>query len=160
MTSIGGNLTLRQRKKAIEEARNWIRTNNPSPDDVDEPTLTALTNLAGIKMPRVEVKPKDKREATEQALNWLRNNDPSDTVDLYDLTIIAFSNLAGTPSPTGKLSHKQKRRAIDETLQWLRNNEPSLDSVGATTVEAFRNLPGIPVQKLSPSEKQHPCRFT
>jgi hypothetical protein len=88
-------------------------------------------------MPRVEVKPNDKREATEQALNWHRNNDPSDTVDLYDLTIIAFSNLAGTPSPTGKLSHKQKRRAIDKTLQWLRNNEPSLDSVSCDNCRSF-----------------------
>jgi hypothetical protein len=38
----------------VEDSVNWLR-NNELPEDVNEPTLTALTNLAGTPMPKGQI---------------------------------------------------------------------------------------------------------
>jgi hypothetical protein len=40
-----------QKKKAIDDAMNWLRNNDPNPADVDDPTAQGLANLAGLPMP-------------------------------------------------------------------------------------------------------------
>jgi hypothetical protein len=46
-----GTLTPTQKKKAIDDAMNWLRNNDPNPADVDDPTAQGLANLAGLPMP-------------------------------------------------------------------------------------------------------------
>ncbi len=52
-----GKLTPPQKKKAINDAMNWLRNNDPNPTDVDEPTAQALANLAGVPLPGNKLSP-------------------------------------------------------------------------------------------------------
>jgi hypothetical protein len=51
------------KKKAIDDAMNWLRNNDPNPADVDDPTAQGL-NLAGLPMPG--------RLSPEEGPKWLR----------------------------------------------------------------------------------------
>jgi hypothetical protein len=46
-----GKLTPHAKKKAIDDAMNWLRNNDPNPADVDDPTAQGLANLTGLPMP-------------------------------------------------------------------------------------------------------------
>jgi hypothetical protein len=62
-------LTLEAKQKTLDDVLDWIRSNDVTPGEVDEPTLKALTNLAGVTTlsPR-EAKRKAKRKAIEDSL--------------------------------------------------------------------------------------------
>ncbi len=48
-----GQLTSEKKKKALGDAVDWLRNNKPGLDDVDDPTLQALANLAGVPLPHL-----------------------------------------------------------------------------------------------------------
>jgi hypothetical protein len=60
----------------VVDSVNWLRNNDVKPEDVNEPTLTALTNL-GEQCRRGTLTPTQKKKAIDDAMNWLRNNDPT-----------------------------------------------------------------------------------
>jgi hypothetical protein len=61
--------------KTAKEALEWLRNNNPSPDDtgMDEPTVRALSKLAGIPLPGGKLPGKSQKKALDEAMNWLRS---------------------------------------------------------------------------------------
>jgi hypothetical protein len=48
-----GHIDSRKKKKAIDDAMNWLRNNDPNPADVDDPTAQGLANLLGYPCPAV-----------------------------------------------------------------------------------------------------------
>merc|ERR1712232_399210 len=111
--------------KAIAEAVEWLRNNDPNMNKVDKPTLKSLTKFAGIPMPN-KLTPKSKTKAMDKFLDWLRNNNINpDDVDYA--TMKALTNLAGVSMPGGALTpEEQKGKAIADALDWLRNNDPKV----------------------------------
>ena len=70
-------LTPEGKKKALSDSLDWLRGKDVAPAEVDEPTMNAPTNLAGVPMPQDTLSPKEaKQKAIEESLKWLRNNDP------------------------------------------------------------------------------------
>jgi hypothetical protein len=57
------------RRPAVEDSVNWLRNNELKPEDVNEPTLTALTNLEGAPMPKGKLTPTQKKKAIDDAMN-------------------------------------------------------------------------------------------
>jgi hypothetical protein len=45
----------------MDDALNWLRANSVNPDDIDDATLAALTNLAGVPMPGARLSVMTKR---------------------------------------------------------------------------------------------------
>jgi hypothetical protein len=68
-----GKLSFVDKKKAVDDAVEWIRKNDVKPVNLDEPTTMALANAAGMSMPRGSISADDKKKAAEAALDWLRN---------------------------------------------------------------------------------------
>jgi hypothetical protein len=67
-----GTLTPTQKKKAIDDAMNWLR-NDPNPADVDDPTAKGWRTLLGYPCrPSVSG---GEGPVVEDSVNWLRNND-------------------------------------------------------------------------------------
>jgi hypothetical protein len=56
-----GQIDSTQKKKAIDDAMNWLRNNDPNPADVDDPTAQGL---AGLPMPG--------RLSPKEGPEWLR----------------------------------------------------------------------------------------
>jgi hypothetical protein len=48
-----GNIDPTQKKKAIDDAMNWLRNNDPNPADVDDPTARGWRTLLGYPCPAV-----------------------------------------------------------------------------------------------------------
>ena len=46
-----GKLTKDKKQKALDDALDWLRNNNVSAEDLDDPTLQALANISGMPMP-------------------------------------------------------------------------------------------------------------
>ena len=83
----------------MEDSIAWIRKNTPNIDmHLDDPTVEAVTNLAGHSLPPGMVPKDSKKKALEDSLTWLRNNDPS-TDDVDDPTLEALSTLTGLSLP-------------------------------------------------------------
>jgi hypothetical protein len=80
--------------RAVEGAMNWLCNNEPSPEDVDAPTIAALANLAGTPMPNGKLTPVQQKKAADDAINWLRNNDPNPTDVDNPTALLALANLA------------------------------------------------------------------
>jgi hypothetical protein len=55
---------------------DWLRNNNPNADDVCEPTLRQVADLAGIPVPRKSLSSPQKHKVLDQAVNWVRDNKP------------------------------------------------------------------------------------
>ena len=112
-----------------------MRNNNPKPDDVNKPTLDALSNLTGVPVPE-KINRDKKNKFLEDTMDWLRNNEPKvEEIDEPDLEKLA--NLADIPVPkTGKLTGPQKE-VLDEVVDWLRKNDPKDEDVDKPTMDAL-----------------------
>ena len=71
-----------------------FRNNNIIPQDIDDPTLLALSNLAGTPLPKSST-PRDKRKALDAAIDWLRKNNPT-AENVSNPTVTALVNFPGT----------------------------------------------------------------
>merc|ERR1712154_317650 len=60
--------------RALNDALEWLRKNDPDVEDVDKATLKSLAKLSGVSMPK-KLTPEAKKKALDDALNWLRGND-------------------------------------------------------------------------------------
>merc|ERR1711981_666010 len=116
------------KRKAMEDALNWIRNNDPEiEDDPEESLVSALSKITGAPMPK-KMTPKHKKKFVEASIEWLRENDPGrlDTVD--DPAVTAFTKLAGIPYEGRPLSgDEKKRKAMEDALNWIRNNDPEIE---------------------------------
>merc|ERR1712048_1404135 len=121
--------TNEKKRKAMEDALNWIRNNDPVIDnDPEEMLVSALSKITGAPEPKKKT-PKHKKKFIEDCIGWLRQNDPGrlDTVD--DATANAFTKLAGIPYNGRPLStNEKKRKAMEDALNWIRNNDPVIDN--------------------------------
>merc|ERR1712176_855340 len=89
-------LSPKNKDKAMTDVVDFLRRHDIDEGDVDDPTLRAITNLAGIDMPRGDTSPRQK--ALDYALEWLRNTEPdSDSIDEPMLT--PLSKVTGTMLP-------------------------------------------------------------
>jgi hypothetical protein len=82
-----------QKKKAIDDAMNWLRNNDPGRRGRD-PTAQGLANLAGATHARPSVS-----EEASGSVNWLRNNDVKPE-DVNEPTLTVLTN-SGEPLAKG-----------------------------------------------------------
>jgi len=83
-----GRLTLEQRSN---DDLNWIRSYKPNSEKEDEPTLVALSNLAGITILRAKPLIEGLSKTREDAIDWLCKNSPN-LDDVEEATMAAFTN--------------------------------------------------------------------
>merc|ERR1712194_457545 len=108
------------KEKTMDDVLDWLRSNDVTLKDVDEPTLNALLKVAGVSAPKAGLLPEEERKkAIEDSLEWLRNND-LDMEDVDGPTVKTLSKLAGIPLPK-KLTGENKKKTVDTALEWLRN---------------------------------------
>jgi hypothetical protein len=98
-----GTLTPTQKKKAIDDAMNWLRNNDPTPADVDDDDSSGANLL--LPMPG-SLSPEEKARVVEDSRNW-----PATTSKPEDVNEPTYGSdePAGTPMPKGKLTHKRRR---------------------------------------------------
>merc|ERR1712021_114836 len=126
--------------------------NDVEVDDVDGPTVKALSKLAGIPMPK-KLTPENKKKAIDTALEWLRNADAEDLPYVDNPTLQSLTSLAGVPMPG--IPELEKARALNEALDWLRNNDPDANDVDMPTLQSLAKLSGIPMpKKVTPESEQ------
>merc|ERR1712232_727639 len=80
------------KKKAVEDTVDWLRKNGPPMDELDEPILEALSDLAGVPLPR-KMTPKEKTKFLEDSVDWIRKNKP----DLEAMDEPTLENLLKIP---------------------------------------------------------------
>merc|ERR1711988_386178 len=102
-----------KQKKAVENAMEWLRNNDPNPDDLDEPAALALSNLTGIPLPKGTIPSKMKKQILDDAVDWLRNNDPNPH-DVDEPTRVALSKLSSVPMPRLGASPAEKDKVVVE----------------------------------------------
>jgi hypothetical protein len=76
----------------------WLRKNDLQAEELDEPTIRSLANLAGIPLPAGKLGPKRKEESLDDAMDWMRKNNPH-MGDLDDPALMSLANVAGVPIP-------------------------------------------------------------
>jgi hypothetical protein len=108
-------LTPTQKKKAIDDAMNWLRNNDPNPADGDDPTAHGEPCYT---MPG-RLSPEERPGVVEDSVNWLRNND----VKPEDVNEPSYGSdePRGNTNAEGQIDSTQKRR-IDDAMNWLRND--------------------------------------
>merc|ERR1711897_74512 len=113
------------KRKAMEDALNWIRNNDLRVDEEPKDNvMVALSKLTGAPMPK-KMKSKQKKKFVEDSVAWLRENDPGrlDTVD--DATVETLTKLAGIPYKASPATNdRNKRKAMEDALNWIRDNDP------------------------------------
>jgi hypothetical protein len=133
---------------------DWVRNNDPNPEDVDDPTIQSLANLAGVPIPKKLIPPEKKKPILDETMNWLRNNEPTHDVD--EPTLQKLANLTNNPIPSN-IPPETKKKIIDDTMDWVRNNDPNPEDVDDPTIQSLANLAGVPIpKKLIPPEKKKP----
>jgi hypothetical protein len=65
---------------------DWLRHNKPNPDHVDEPTVYALANLAGVPTPQAKLSVREKRDIVADVAEWLRSKEPDES-DMDEPTV-------------------------------------------------------------------------
>ena len=137
----------------IDDAVDWLRSNDPEPEKVDEPTCEAFSNLTGLPLPK-KMNPKNKKKFMEESMDWLRNNNP-DFNKLDHPTAEEVVNLAGVPMPPLESTAGALKKPVEDSVEWLRNNNPKMEDVDGPTAEALSNLTGVPVpKKMTPEKKK------
>merc|ERR1711933_653497 len=121
-------------------------------DDVDDPTLKSLTQLAGMNMPIGALTPEEERKkAIEESLDWLRNNDP-EVDDVDGPTTRSFAKLAGIPLPK-KLTPKSKKKTMESAIEWLREADAEdlghLGRIDNPSLQALTNFTGVGMPDIS-----------
>merc|ERR1712048_19722 len=95
--------------KAMQEALNWIRNNDPLVDnDPDDELVSALSKITGAPMPK-KMTPKNKKKFVDDCIDWLRQNDPGRLDTVNDPTAREFTKLAGIPYDGVPLSPDEKK---------------------------------------------------
>ena len=79
---------------------DWLRRNNPPLEEVDQPTLEALSNLTGLPLPK-NVAPEDKKKHLDENIDWLRRNSP----DMSDLDNPTVEKVKALEFPRGILAY-------------------------------------------------------
>merc|ERR1711897_76847 len=102
----------KKKSQAMDDALNWIRKNDPKvKDNPDEATITALSKLTGLPMPKKRT-PRRKKEFVNESIKWLRKNDPGKLHTVDDPTAKAFTKLAGISLETRPLTAKKKKSEV------------------------------------------------
>merc|ERR1712084_105916 len=137
----------KKKKKAMKDALNWIRSNDPMVgNDPDEDLANALSKITGKPLPD-NMTPQAKKEFVDESMDWLREFDPGslDTVD--DATAEAFASLAGINYEGRPKSMKEKKKkAMNDALNWIRSSDPEIDDdPDEDLVNALSKLTGKPL---------------
>jgi hypothetical protein len=145
-TNAEGHIDSTQKKKAIDDAMNWLR-NDPNPADVDDPTAQGLANLlATHARPSVSG---GEGPVVEDSVNWPQQRCEE---DVNEPTLTALTN-SGNTNAEGHIDSTQKKKAIDDAMNWLRNNDPNPADVDDPTAKGWRTLLLPMPGRLSPEEK-------
>ena len=96
----------------LDSVVNWLRRNAVNPKDLNEPTVSSLSKLAGIPLSEKLGRPNHK--IAEDAVNWLRNNDPQNP-DVDDDVMEALAKLAGIPMPE-RTNVEQKKAVAEDAM--------------------------------------------
>jgi hypothetical protein len=115
-----------------------LQQRRAQPEDVNEPTLTALTNLGNTNA-EGHIDPTQKK-AIDDAMNWLRNNDPN-PADVDDPTAQGLANLLPMP---GGICPEEKARVVEDSVNWLQQRAQARTSTS-------------PLLRLTNS-REHQCR--
>jgi hypothetical protein len=132
ITIPNGELLPEQKKKSAEQALDWLRTCNVSPDDVvfDDTTLTSVADILMLSRKGV---PLDKREnVAEKEMSWVRNSHPylngvdDPATDLLNNfgDVDLFNNFAGIPRSAQAKAKPRKPSSEDKyppEWSWHRN---------------------------------------
>ena len=111
-------MTPEEKEKTLEDVVEFLRKNDLHEKDLDEPTLEAITDLAGVDMPRD--RDTSRQKVLDDAIQWLRNNEPSGE-EVGKSALKPLTKLAGVPMPK-KLTPEEKEKAVDDVVQFLRSS--------------------------------------
>merc|ERR1712232_1331369 len=147
----------KKKKKAMKDALNWIRSNDPMVgNDADEDLVNALSKITGKPLPD-NMTPQAKKEFVDESMDWLREFDPGrlDTVD--DATAEVFTSLAGINYEGRPKSMKEKKKkAMNDALNWIRSNDPMIDdNPDEDLANALSKITGKPLpDNMTPQAKK------
>merc|ERR1712232_1058371 len=110
--------------KELEDAMDWLRSNDIDPSNLDDNTVAKFASVAGIPLSRTPLTAKDEAaKKIEDTLNWVRAGDPTlDDVD--DQTLEVLAGLTGSSVPSATLiDDLPKKKAMENALRWIRSND-------------------------------------
>ena len=96
-----------------KKSSNWLRNNRPDISEVDDDTLTALVNVAGLPMPKYKVPEEEKAKAMADALDWLRQNSLNMDDEMDDMTSMHLKD---------RCAHESKLHFNFETIAPVRRS--------------------------------------
>merc|ERR1712084_154218 len=146
-----------KKKKAMKDALNWIRSNDPMVgDDPDDDLANALSKITGKTLPD-DMTPQAKKEFVDESMDWLREFDPGrlDTID--DATAEVFANLADIDyGVIPKSKKKKKKKAMKDALNWIRSNDPMVgNDPDEDLANALSKITGKPLpDNMTPQAKK------
>merc|ERR1712232_1355857 len=107
----------KKKKKAMKDALNWIRSNDPMVgNDPDEDLVNALSKITGKPLPD-NMTPQAQKEFVDESMDWLREFDPGRLDAVDDATAEVFTSLAGINYEGRPKSMTLKKNLL--TNQWI-----------------------------------------
>jgi hypothetical protein len=85
-------------ERTLKDAADWLRHKNLDPNTVDDATLGALQNMAGVELLHSKISALEKKKFMDSALSWLRAN-KDNLGDMDDFTVQALADIAGISLP-------------------------------------------------------------
>merc|ERR1712232_287632 len=138
-----------KKKKAMNDALNWIRKNDPDVDtNPDDDLVNALSKLTGNPVP-TDMTPQSKKDFVDNSINWLRESDPGRLDMVDDATAGVFASLAGIDYEAPlKTKKEKKKKAMNDALNWIRSNDPIVDDdPDEDLINALSKITGKPLPK-------------
>ena len=124
------------KEAAVGDVVEHFRSKDVDKKDVDEPTLKAITKLAGVDLPRGMKSPRQK--ILDDTLGWLRKHDPSpDSIDESAMKPLAKLCSAQLPKA---LTRNNKETTLADIVGLLRLNELDEADINKPTMTAIINL--------------------
>jgi hypothetical protein len=91
-----------EKEKFIDSDLSWLRVNKDNIGDMDDFTVQALVDIAGISLPLTTYSSGDKEANVNNVLDWIRNNDSALRGDLDDFRCTCASQLGRNRDAKGK----------------------------------------------------------
>jgi hypothetical protein len=136
----GRPISSEEKQDIVQNAIDWVRHNDSSPDSLDEPSLQSLSKMTGQEVSLGCLRPAEKKAVHDTLVDWICNNDVP-LKDLDEPTMEALSNLAGIP--LSQRLQKPNSAIAQDALQCLRNNNKTLSNVSVTTIRKWTVLTTI-----------------
>ena len=106
-------ISVDDKKEVLDAAVDWMRHNDPTTESLDDPTIIALSNIAGVPIPK-KMTQDEKKKALEDIVDFVRNKHDilPELIGPDDLE--PLSKLGNVNVPAGKLNPNDKAKALQD----------------------------------------------